>query len=165
MFGFLARRIGVADAEDLTSEVFTRAFDSRHRYDTQYADALPWLRGIARNVLYQTHRYRRTHLWNVVAMADIDVPAEDNTAAVVDSVYVAEVLSDPRLGDAVQGLQPDIRETLLMFAIDGMSYVEIADELDVPLGTVRSRLGRARRRIREQTQSFTAIDVDERPQR
>jgi RNA polymerase sigma-70 factor (ECF subfamily) len=76
---------------------------------------------------------------------------------VIEAQHLTSILRDESLVNAVNSLHPDIRETLLMFAIDEMSYVEVATALDVPLGTVRSRLGRARRAVREQTRDLMAI--------
>ena len=64
IFLFVARRVPRQDAPDLTADVFERALRSRHRYDPSYRSALPWLRGIARNVigeyLKSRHRSQRT---------------------------------------------------------------------------------------------------------
>ena len=60
-------------------------------------------------------------------------------------------LATSELATAIHELQPDMREALLMFAVDEMTYQEIADALQVPLGTIRSRIGHARNHIREQT--------------
>lgn len=89
---------------------------------------------------------------------DAEAAVPDFAEGVIEAQHLTSLLRDESLLNAVNSLHPDIRETLLMFAIDEMSYVEIANALDVPLGTVRSRLGRARRAVREQTRDLVAIE-------
>jgi len=55
----------------------------------------------------------------------------------------------PRVADAVGRLPPAERDTLFLYAWEGLSYEEVASSLEIPVGTVRSRINRARRRIRE----------------
>jgi len=55
----------------------------------------------------------------------------------------------PRVAEAIESLPDDEREALLLFAWEDLSYQDMADTLDIPLGTVRSRLDRARTRLRE----------------
>ncbi len=152
IFGYLARRIGAVDAEDLTSEVFMRAFDGRGRFDVTYESARPWLFGIARNVYMNEQRRRRAP--PAVPIDDDHVVAPDHADSVAWATDSESQLRDPTLVAAIESLHPDIRETLLMFAVDEMTYSEIAATLDVPLGTVRSRLGRARAAVREQADPF-----------
>lgn len=158
VYGNIARWIGIDRAEDLTSEVFIRAFDARTRYDPTYPSAKSWLLGIARNV--QLNELRRTYAIrnHVIDAPDAEGAIEDFAGEIVETQHLRSILSDESLVSAIDGLNPDIRETFLMFAIDDMSYVDIATALDVPLGTVRSRLGRARKTIREQTVDLMQID-------
>src|SRR5690349_588970 len=62
IFWFLARRIGLDDAGDLLSEVFLAAFEARVRFDRDRPSALPWLYGIAANLLSKHHRHRASEL-------------------------------------------------------------------------------------------------------
>ncbi len=158
VFGNIARRLGIDRAEDLTSEVFIRAFDSRVRYDPSYPSAQPWLLGIARNV--ELNELRRTYSLrnHLVDAPDAESAIPDFADQTVETQHLRSILNDESLVAAIAGLSHDIRETLLMFAIDEMSYVEIGTALDVPLGTVRSRIGRARQRIREQTRDLVQMD-------
>ncbi len=77
-------------------------------------------------------------------------PADDVAWAVDAQRYVAE----EGIVDAIASLHPDIRETLYLYALGELTYAEIAETLDVPIGTVRSRLHRARATIREQVPSI-----------
>lgn len=148
IFGYLARRVGRDRAEDLTSEVFIRAFDRRSTFDVEYVSARPWLFGIARNVFLNDRRAQYSD--RTGPLFDTDIATVDHADAVADAFDAQAVLDNPSLADAVTSLHPDIRETLLLFAVDQLTYGEIATVLGVPLGTVRSRLGRARAAIREQ---------------
>lgn len=143
---YLARRAGVDTADDLASEVFTVAFARRASYDLAHASALPWLYGIATNVLHAERRQRRRH---------------DYVELVVDPVSGAEPLADraassldgqrevAALAPLFRGLSEEDRTTALLYAWEHLSYVEIAQTMGVPVGTVRSRLNRVRRRLRE----------------
>lgn len=146
LFGYLARRVGRDIAEDVTSETFTRAYAHRDRYDTSRADARPWLFGIATNLLRNharsEHRQLRAYSRHGVDdRVDDDV---DATAARVDAQ-----VDSPRIAAALAALKPGDRDALAMFAWNDMSYEEIAEALDIPVGTVRSRLNRARRIVQE----------------
>jgi RNA polymerase sigma factor (sigma-70 family) len=134
--GYLARRAGVDEGSELASEVFVRAFERRSRYDFARADAAPWLYGIAANVL---RRRRRSELRRIRAYLRVrpEPPPTD----------VARE-SDPELAAALASLKAVDREALLLFAWAELGYEEIAEALAVPVGTVRSRLNRARRQLR-----------------
>jgi RNA polymerase sigma-70 factor (ECF subfamily) len=144
---YLARRAGPADADDLMSETFLTAFRQRDRFTSSRSPtgALPWLLGIATNVL-RMHRRSETRRWAALARAGADPAVAAPTDQVVDRVdaevafrLVAGVLEELADGD---------RDALLLFAWAELTYEEIAAALGVPLGTVRSRLHRARLRLR-----------------
>ena len=162
IFRFAARRLGSDEAGDVASEVFARAFRIRGRYDPSRQDCLPWLYGIAANVVGDRIRRRRrgdARTYLVVGRADDDW---DATVA-AESRVVAESLV-ARLNDALGRLSEPDRETFMLFAITGLSYAEIADALGVPQGTVASRINRARHLIREQIPELEQIaDRMERP--
>ena len=134
--GYLARRVGHEPAGDLAAETFTRAFDMRGRYDMARPDALPWLYGIATNVLA---RQRRGEERRLRALARMPRPDEaDQLSPGIDADVAA----------ALAALPQREREVLLLFAWGELTYEEIALALDAPIGTVRSRLSRARERAR-----------------
>jgi RNA polymerase sigma factor (sigma-70 family) len=143
---YLARRVGVSDAEDLAAEVFLQAFRRRETYDLSRADARPWLLGVATNVARRHHRTESRAL-RLLARTGVDPAMEDHAERVVGRVAaeawyrsIAAVLAEMSAGD---------RDVLLLFAWEGLSYDEVAEALDVPPGTVRSRLHRARKQIRD----------------
>jgi len=144
LHAFCCARAGEA-GEDVAAETFRVAFDKRRRYDPSYDDARPWLYGIAVKLLQHHFRDRRRR--DAVMLRSAQVahrPAEQGAAGDLE-----RQLLGPQLAAALAGLTPDEREALLLWAWGDLQYAEIARALDVPLGTVRSRLHRARRRVRD----------------
>jgi RNA polymerase sigma-70 factor (ECF subfamily) len=135
-----------AAGEDIAAEVFRRAFDHRRRYDRRLDDARPWLYGIATNLL--RHHFRSSKRKDRADRRAL-VFAELETTVQPFEQLEAQMLGS-RLTRALQALPVADREALLLFAWAELSYQEIALALDVPLGTVRSRIHRARARVREQ---------------
>jgi RNA polymerase sigma factor (sigma-70 family) len=151
VFRYLVRRVGVDDAEALLGDVFRIAFEKRAGYDGERLNARPWLYGIATNLLAH---HRRTEARRIGATARLLArrqPGEDGTDAasdqIVDRLDAAELW--PHVADAVAALPEGERDALLLYVWEELSYDEIACALDVPLGTVRSRLNRARENLRE----------------
>lgn len=155
VFSYLARRAGRAVAEDLLGEVFRIAFERRAAYRVDVPNARPWLFGIATNLV---HRHRRDEARHLAALARIDtrgvnVPDFGGTSAGrLDDRAALE-----RVGAVVAALPDGERDALLLFAWEGLSYAEIAVALDIPVGTVRSRIHRARSRI---TATLGGTDAD-----
>jgi RNA polymerase sigma factor (sigma-70 family) len=143
---WLHRRVGAPLAEDLAAETFTRAFDHRGRFDPSYADARPWLFGIAANLV---HDHRRTELRRLRALARVQrrEPGAEDVAADADARADAAA-AGPAIAAALAGLRNEERDVLLLVAWAGLEYDEVARATGVPIGTVRSRLHRARQRLR-----------------
>jgi RNA polymerase sigma-70 factor (ECF subfamily) len=143
---YLARRVGGDLADDLTAETFTAAFDARRRYDTAHRDARPWLLGIATNLV--RHHYRgEVRRLRAYARLDRQVDRQDGLGEVDARLDAA--LAGPAIVEALMCLSPGDRDALLLFAWADLRYEEIAVALRIPVGTVRSRLHRARSRLRE----------------
>jgi RNA polymerase sigma factor (sigma-70 family) len=134
---FIARRVGADLATDIASDVFLTAFERRNRFDTARSDALPWLYGIAANKL---RRHRRSEARRLRALAKTE-PTEE---AVADR----QTAIDPLVASALLSLQTADREVLLLFTWAELRYEEVAEALAIPVGTVRSKLNRARRQLR-----------------
>ncbi|XVQ08708.1 RNA polymerase sigma factor [Spirillospora sp. CA-255316] len=134
----MARRLGDEHADDIVSETFLIAFRRRHRYDTARADALPWLYGIAANLIAR-HRRAEVRALRAWARSGPD-PATPSHADEVEAQVTAAV--------AMAGLAAKDREVLLLVAWADLTYDQVAEALSIPLGTVRSRLYRARRTVR-----------------
>jgi RNA polymerase sigma factor (sigma-70 family) len=150
VFRFLVRRVGVDDAEALLGDVFRIAFEKRATYDCRRPCARPWLYGIATNLLA---RHRRSEARRVRATARALAQHVAAGTAVDPAEGVDEALDARalwlRVGDAVAELPETERDVMLLFVWEELSYDEIATALNVPVGTVRSRLNRARGRLRE----------------
>ncbi len=157
--GYLGRRVESEVAQDLASETFTVAFDARARFDLSRADAGPWLLGIATNLL-RHHRRREVRRLRAMASLPREFGVDDAVTAIASRVD-ADTLRGP-LFIALSDLQPGDRDALLLLAWADLSYAEIATALRIPIGTVRSRVHRARGRIRERiglTGQYLTVDT------
>lgn len=144
IYQYAIRRVGVVNAGDLAADVFVRAFSIRHRYDLSRADCRPWLYGIAANLTGDRLRRLRRGI-RVLFEASSPEPQVDRTAD-SDGRLVADDLADD-LNDALGRLSDDDRTTFLLFALEELTYSEIGEILNVPAGTVGSRISRVRSRI------------------
>jgi RNA polymerase sigma factor (sigma-70 family) len=142
---YLARRLGRQVADDLVAEVFLAAFRRRHRYRTDQPDARPWLYGISTRLVGQHRREeaREYRLRRAIPPDGAEPGHEDRVAADV----TAQGWRGP-LATALAGLPARDRDVLLLIAWEALSYEEVATALAIPVGTVRSRLHRARTTIR-----------------
>jgi RNA polymerase sigma-70 factor, ECF subfamily len=140
---YLRRRARREIADELTAEVFAAAFAGRGAYDQSRSSALPWLYGIATNLLRNRLRQEVREL-EALAHTAIDPLLASNDP--VEQLLRRSV--EPALARALLGLSADERDVLLLFAWGDLSYDEIGHALDLPIGTVRSRLSRARAHIR-----------------
>jgi RNA polymerase sigma-70 factor (ECF subfamily) len=139
---YLARRGGRQTADDLFGEVWLQAYVARATYDPARGARLPWLYGIARNVL--RGHWRNRHTDEVV----LPNPPTDPWADADDRLAAAQQFEELRR--ALQRLGADEREVLLLVAWERLTPAEVADVLDIPQGTARSRLHRARHLMRAQ---------------
>ena len=152
IYRYIARRLGPEAAEDVGAETFTVAFRSRGRYDTDRTDARPWLYGIATNLIRQHHRAERRRN-ELHAKADAGW-ASASFAEASDARVTAELLG-PRIAAVLAGLSRAERDLLLLIAWADLTYEEAAEALGLPMGTVRSRLHRVRKKIRR---AFGGVD-------
>lgn len=135
---YLSRRAGVGTAEDLLAEVFTVAVEARLRVKSHTSgSALPWLYGIARNVLRSHLRQRSSHTTHSDSF-DLDWDA-------VDARLDASSLRS-RLRHALEQLSPGEREVLLLVGWEQLTVSEAAEALGISVVAARSRLHRARAR-------------------
>jgi RNA polymerase sigma-70 factor (ECF subfamily) len=140
---YAARRLGPNPADDVGATVFVEAFSGRERFDVDRADARPWLYGIATNLV---RRYRRAEARRLRAYARSEPPPDGEPIDIAPRLD-AEAMG-PRLAGALAELAERDRDALLLFAWAGLSYDDIASATDVPVGTVRSRIHRARQQVR-----------------
>ena len=142
---FLGRRAGAAVAEGLVGELFRIAFERRKTFDASRASALPWLYGIGSNLLLKHRRGEARRLRASARMAAAHEAADRRAGAVALDAR----LLFPRVADAIEALPDGEREALLLFVWEDLSYQSVAEALELPIGTVRSRLNRARAQLRE----------------
>ncbi|MCT2593825.1 RNA polymerase sigma factor [Streptomyces sp. N2-109] len=142
---YAARRLGDTVADDITAETYLVAFRTRARFDTDRSSARPWLYGIAANLI---GRHRRSELRALRALARTGVdPVAESWSDQVDTRVTAQAAHGP-LAAALAALPARDRHVLLLVAWAELSYQEVAEALSIPVGTVRSRLNRARRKVR-----------------
>jgi RNA polymerase sigma-70 factor (ECF subfamily) len=140
---YLARRVGRDQADDLASQTFLLAFAHRGRYRDDLGTARPWLLGIATNLVRADRRAEQRRLATLQALGS--QPAD--TSATANGQPGVTV--DPEVAAAVAGLDPPQRDALLLHVWGELSYAEVAVALDLPVGTVRSRISRACAALRE----------------
>ena len=142
---FLTRRVNPSEAEGLLGEVFRIAFERRAHFDRERESSRPWLYGIAANVVAKHQRSEARRLRATARVAARPVLSDDPVEQALPAIDARTRWS--RVADAVSGLPAPEREAILLFVWEELSYQEIADVLDVPVGTIRSRLNRARARL------------------
>jgi RNA polymerase sigma factor (sigma-70 family) len=146
IYRYLARRAGRQAADDLVDETFLAAFAKRDRYDLSHTDARPWLYGIATNLVGQQRRDQaRQYKIKQAATAEPEVPGHADRVAADLTAQAAR----PLLAAALAALPAGDRDVLLLIAWEQLTYQQVARALDIPVGTVRSRLNRARRKVRQ----------------
>ena len=153
---YLSRRVGDL-ADDLLSETFLTAFRKRSDYRAERLDVRPWLYGIAGNLI---RRHQRAEAARYRALARSGAEGGTRSAGEPeDAVDRADARrAGPRLAAALSELNAGDREVLLLIAWGDLTQSEVSVTLGIPLGTVRSRLHRARSRVREhlgQTEAAT----------
>tara|TARA_R100000365_G_C2738986_1_gene67876 strand:+ start:125 stop:733 length:609 start_codon:yes stop_codon:yes gene_type:complete len=145
VYRYVAQRLGDHSADDVMSETFLVAFERRSSYDVDVTDARPWLLGIATRLM-RKHARVEAVAWKGLS-ADMAARIAPDFIEQVGSRIDAERLAR-RLGKALRKLSEADRDTLLLYAWGELNYGSIAVAMQVPVGTVRSRLNRARRQLR-----------------
>ncbi len=132
-----------AGAEDLTQEVFIRVYRSLEQYDPSLGDLSNWLMRLARNLIIDDYRKRqRTPTDSSDDLSD----HEYHLPASSDSPQRSLERKERRLQvlAAINKLSPDLRECVILRDIEELTYQEIVDLLQIPEGTVKSRINRGR---------------------
>ena len=153
--GYLRRRLDRTLADELASQTFLVAFDGRARFDRKRPDSRPWLFGIATNL---TRNHRRREVRELRAMAAL---APDPAAGLegVEARVDAERLRG-ELAHALAALPSEEADVLLLLVWAELDQAEIAEALAIPLGTVKSRLSRARGRLRAELERRPGAAAD-----
>jgi RNA polymerase sigma-70 factor (ECF subfamily) len=147
-------------AEDLVQETLVRAYEAY--IDGRYDDgpnAWPWLQRILTNIFINDYNRRKRWDSNLdldsltfsgdTAPAQLRAPLSD-----IPGVTLLECTLDEQLERALSMLSPDLRQTIMLVDVEGLTYEEAASALSVPVGTVRSRLARARMKLHDLLQDF-----------
>lgn len=146
LYRYAYQRVGEQTAEDLVADTFLAAFQQRASYDLSRGAPRPWLYGILTRKLARHYRTEKAR-YRAVARSAPEVAVDGPADRVADQV-TAWRLRAP-LAEALGRLSVGDRDVLLLVAWCGFSYDEVAVALGIPVGTVRSRLHRARRKVRE----------------
>jgi RNA polymerase sigma factor (sigma-70 family) len=155
---YCVRRLG-GDGHDVSAATFTEAFRVRHRFDVDRDDARPWLYGIASNLL-RHHRRRERSRWRAYARSTPAVPTTFDADERIDADRLGG-----RLAAALRATPVRDRDALLLFAWADLTYEQIGEALGIPVGTVRSRIARARARLRDALGDIAgAGDADDAPE-
>ena len=155
---YVVRRLGQDAADDIVAETFLLAFRQRDSYDQARSDARPWLYGIATNLIGH-HRRAEIRLYRALARTGADPVTESFTDRIDDRVSAST--ASRRLAAALARLSAELRDTLLLVAWGDLSYEETATALGVPVGTVRSRISRARSALRRSLGDTNPAAFDE----
>jgi RNA polymerase sigma-70 factor (ECF subfamily) len=148
------QRMGVlkSEARDALHDVFLVVHSRLHTFDPSLGSTRSWLFGIAVNVARASHRKRKLVLVDSPEqLADSQEPrrAEHQGSGGSGTHAISTRRLRESIQSAVSSLDPERRAVFIMFELEGLECIAIADELGVPLGTVYSRLHSARKQLRE----------------
>jgi RNA polymerase sigma-70 factor (ECF subfamily) len=150
----LWRTADLQAAEDATATVFLEAWRKRQRLTLTTDSAAPLLLGIANNVVRRQWRSQRRHRDTLERVRSVGQAPNDLEAEAIARV---DAIRQVREGsEAIRALPRREREVLALLAWSDLSYGGIAEALDLPVGTVRSRLARARTRLGDAFPDLTA---------
>ena len=145
MVSYAFRMVGSAElAQDVAQETFVRVYKSASTFRDDGRLA-PWLYRIASNVCLSERTKRAKEALNV----DYDTLEDMHDSGVLVEDQVMAAISSQRLGRAIEQLSPQHKAALTLHVYQGLSYAEIGEALDIPTGTVKSRLFYAIRKLRE----------------
>ncbi|MDR0960161.1 MAG: sigma-70 family RNA polymerase sigma factor [Propionibacteriaceae bacterium] len=155
-----------ADAEDLVQEAYMKAYASFHQFKPG-TNMRAWLLRILTNTYINSYRkaQREPKFSEDSAVEDWQIAqAESHSTQPTPSAEIEALarIPDERVMEALKSLSWDFRYTIYLADIEGLSYKEIADITDVPIGTVMSRLSRARRQMRKKLEELCPDDEENR---
>ncbi|PQZ93948.1 RNA polymerase subunit sigma-70 [Arthrobacter sp. MYb227] len=146
IYRYAFRRAGESAAEDVMAGTFLAAFEGRDSFDHAWDDARPWLFGIATNLLRRHHR-TEAKILKIIAKSSGRDAYTDSTEQIAEQLDAIATTS--ALALALCKLSPVDRECILLYAWADLTYEGIAQATNVPVGTVRSRMNRARRKLKD----------------
>ncbi len=150
------------DAADVVQDAFLNAYQSLHSFKGD-AEFFTWLYRIAFNTAISLKRKKRPSVSLEAHTGDARIDPPDESEYVKPGTALERTEDERQLAEAIARLSPEHREVLLMKDIDGLKYEDIAEILRVPIGTIRSRLHRARLELRDLLVPLEDRGTDERP--
>ena len=160
IYGYLARMLGDPDeAEDVAQEVFVRAFRSLGRFRGA-SSFHTWLYRIASNLAIDVARKRKRQSNTAYSLdAPVELGDEEYERDIPDESRAPDQVSEQKqvqsvVRQAVMDLPGKLRDVMVLYELQGESYEDIADILDVPLGTVKSRLFNARGQLKKRLEAM-----------
>jgi RNA polymerase sigma-70 factor (ECF subfamily) len=131
-------------AEDLTQEVFIRIYRTLDQYDPKQGDLANWLMRLARNLIIDDYRHRQRNPQNT--MADTVDDHQYHLRAVGNSAHKEMERRElaAQVQEGINKLAPDLKTCVILRDIEELTYQEIVDVLQIPEGTVKSRINRGR---------------------
>jgi RNA polymerase sigma-70 factor (ECF subfamily) len=144
----VARRLtrDAHEAEDLVQDTYYKAYRAFDRFEIREFGIKPWLLKILNNT-FLNRRAREKHAPRSADQQSLDESQAGERSPLVDSPSLDFELLDQEVKQALEALAPEFRSVLLLWATNELSYQEIAAALDLPIGTVMSRLHRARAQL------------------
>lgn len=153
LYSFILKNIGnPSDAEELAQQTFVEAYKALASFRGQ-AELSTWLLGIAMNLVRNyivRSPHRRYEFVGEEALEAAASPAPDPA----EQAFYAQAME--KLSAELATLAPELRQVLMLVAVDGIGYDDAAAMLSIPIGTVRSRLSRARAQLRERLPGVAA---------
>lgn len=155
VLAFAGRRVGADAGEEVAARVFLIAFERRTSFDLHFRSAEPWLLGIASNLV---SRYRRDEAMHLAALRQLAGRADELPVEDPDERLDAWRRRAALVG-ALSRLRREDRDTFLLHVLGELSYEDVARTLHIPVGTVRSRMHRSRKVLRECLGPDEVLDV------
>ncbi|NIZ03796.1 RNA polymerase sigma factor [Thalassospira lucentensis] len=146
LYHFVLKHIGnPTDAQDITQQALTEAYRSLAKFKGE-SELATWLFGIAMNIVRNFIQRSPHKKYNFVSDDVLSYHAQEAVGQ-DEKIAFEKVMRD--LDAELQCIPDDLRKMLLLVAVDGLTYEEVATMLSVPIGTVRSRLSRVRKSLKE----------------
>jgi len=165
IYGYLSRMLSDPDeAEDVAQEVFVRAYRSLKKFRGA-SSFHTWLYRIASNLAIDVARRRKRQDGSVYSLdAPVDIGEDEYEREIPDDSHAPDQLTEQQevqelVREAVMELPEKLRDVVVLYELQGESYEDIAGILDVPLGTVKSRLFNARGQLKKKLQRL--VDAGE----
>ncbi|MXW59816.1 MAG: RNA polymerase sigma factor [Acidimicrobiia bacterium] len=144
VYTFCRRMVGESLAEDITQEVFLRAYRNREQFKPERGTLAGWLIAISKNRIIDHFRAEQRHTKRRDVHERIEAAAEPQIEGAGDSLLIAE---------ALRRLPERARKVIALRYFDDLTHQQIADRLRMPVGTVKSDLSRGLAQIRRQLES------------